>query len=128
MVAVCLHNLEEALTFPIFRPRAAELVATIAPGFPVPGAGAFQLALLALTLAVAGLLLWAATTRRDRAAWIAIRAVAVVILANILLPHLPAAIAFGGYAPGAATALAVNLPIGLLVLALARKARPRSTL
>jgi len=124
-IAVCLHNLEEALTFPIFRPKAAQLVGSFAPGVALPSAGAFQTALLLLTGAVAGLLLWAAMTRGDGRAWIAIQAVAVVLLVNIVLPHVPAAIALGGYAPGVATAVAVNLPVGLLVLAFARKARRR---
>lgn len=114
--AVCAHDLEEALTFPMVRPRAAALAARVAPGLQLPGGGAFQLALLAFTLAVVLLLIWAASTRRETAAWTAIKAVAVVLLANILIPHVPAAIALGGYAPGVVTAVALNLPIGLWVL------------
>ena len=35
---------------------------------------------------------------------------AAVMLVNVLVPHVPAAIALGGYAPGVVTAVLVNLP------------------
>lgn len=35
----------------------------------------------------------------------------VAMLANVFVPHLPAAIRFRGYAPGVITAVAINLPL-----------------
>jgi len=45
-----------------------------------------------------------------------IAGVATVFLVNVLVPHLIAAIALGGYAPGIITALILNLPICSLVI------------
>ncbi|MEV5748078.1 HXXEE domain-containing protein [Actinoallomurus sp. NPDC052308] len=39
-----------------------------------------------------------------------------VMLLNVALPHVPAAVAARGYAPGLVTAVGLNLPIGLAVL------------
>jgi hypothetical protein len=125
-VRACLHNLEEAVSYPLMRPEVEQLVQKVAPEVQLPATGDFQLALLLLTVAVAVLLYWAAKTRHENLSWIAIKAVAVVLLANILAPHLPAAVALGGYAPGVVTAVAVNLPIGLWVLSVApRRAKAR---
>lgn len=35
----------------------------------------------------------------------------VAMLANVFVPHLPAAIRFRGYAPGVISAVAINLPL-----------------
>lgn len=66
------------------------------------------------------------SSRRRRAAGaklLALRALAAVLLINILAPHLPAALAFGGYVPGVLTAVAVNLPIELGALLILRRER-----
>ena len=123
--ALCLHNLEEAVSYPIARPRVSNLAAGVWPQLQLPMADAFRWALLILTIAVLALLLWAATTRNEGAAWLVIKVVAFVLLANVLVPHVPAAILLGGYAPGVVTAVALNLPVGVWVLALARSVRPR---
>ncbi|MCO6010904.1 HXXEE domain-containing protein [Actinoallomurus purpureus] len=39
-----------------------------------------------------------------------------VMLLNVALPHVPAALVARGYAPGLVTAVGLNLPIGLAVL------------
>jgi hypothetical protein len=39
-----------------------------------------------------------------------------VMLLNVLIPHLPAAVAFGGYAPGVVTAVLINAPVCLWFL------------
>lgn len=125
LCAACLHNLEEAVAYPLVRPRSAQLLAAIEPSFRLPDPRDFHLALLLWTMVVGGLLLWAATTRWDGQAWITIKAIAFVLLANILVPHVPAAIALGGYAPGVVTAVMLNLPVGLWVLASAPSKSPR---
>ncbi|WP_374469007.1 HXXEE domain-containing protein [Phenylobacterium sp.] len=122
--AVLLHNLEEGLTYPAVRSEAAALLARLGAPLALPGAAAFQAALLAVSVAAGGLLLWAARTARADAGWWALRATAAVLLANVLAPHVPAAIALGGYAPGVLTAVAVNLPLGVWVLTRKRPRRP----
>ncbi|GAB3987674.1 hypothetical protein GCM10029978_107400 [Actinoallomurus acanthiterrae] len=39
-----------------------------------------------------------------------------VMLLNVALPHVPAAVVARGYAPGLVTAVSLNLPIGVAVL------------
>ncbi len=114
--AVLLHNLEEGATYALTRDRAGALVRGLWPGAELPAPAAFQAALAALTVAVGALLLWAARTPRDEAGWTAMRVIALVLLANVLIPHVPAAVALGGYAPGVVTAVAINLPLGLWIL------------
>jgi hypothetical protein len=120
--AVLLHNLEEAVAYPLFRDEAAALVRPWIGGLTLPGVTAFRISLIVVSLVAAAALAWAGTTQRDRAGWLVLRAAAVILLVNVAVPHVPAAIALGGYAPGVATAVAVNLPIGVWVLALARRA------
>ena len=69
-----------------------------------------------MTIAVCALLSWAATTQRDGAGWLVVRITALILLANVMVPHVPAAIALGGYAPGVVTAVALNLPLSLWIL------------
>jgi len=35
---------------------------------------------------------------------------------NVFIPHVPAAVALGGYAPGVATAVLINLPFSIYFL------------
>ncbi len=54
-----------------------------------------------------------------RARWwkdFAVLTIASVFLANVFLPHLPAAVMARGYAPGILTALMVHLPFTLCLL------------
>jgi len=118
--ALALHNLEEALTYANARGAAQRLIGQILPDLRLPPPALAQGALLGLTLVGGALLLWAARTRNRDAAWFVLRITAAVLLANVLAPHVPAAIALGGYAPGLVTAVAINLPLGLWILARAR--------
>lgn len=38
------------------------------------------------------------------------------MLVNVVVPHVPAALFAGGYAPGVVTAVLVSLPVSLLYL------------
>ena len=76
---------------------------------------------LLLTVGVGGLLAWAASTHREAPARLAQRVVAAVILVNVIVPHVPAAIVLGGYAPGVITAVAINLPLAIWMLRNARE-------
>jgi hypothetical protein len=44
------------------------------------------------------------------------------MLANVVVPHVPAAIVFHGYAPGVVTAVLINLPVmSILVIRMLRE-------
>src|SRR5437660_2794948 len=60
------------------------------------------------------LVVLAATTGRPKrgAAW-AVLFVQSLFLVNVFLPHLPAAVILGGYAPGVVTAVAIQLPYSI---------------
>lgn len=110
--AFALHNLEEALTAPAF-------FDDLPPSLPIPwpSAAAFQIATAIVTILGLALVLFA--IRRDRT-W-PVTILATIMLINVAVPHLPLAILNGGYAPGVATALLLNLPIDLLWLTKFRK-------
>lgn len=103
--ALALHDLEEALGFPLTRAK----VVALWPATPAPAA--FWMALAAVT--ALGLLaaLWAGSGPASGAKVATLRTIAWVLLVNILVPHVPAALVLGGYAPGVVTAVAVNLPV-----------------
>jgi hypothetical protein len=46
----------------------------------------------------------------------AVAFVQALLLVNVFVPHIPAAVALGGYAPGLATAVAINLPYSVYFL------------
>jgi hypothetical protein len=113
--ALVLHDLEEALAYPRLRPAIREILA-----FAPPVSAAWT-ALAAVTVAGAALALWAGRGAGSAAKTVALRAIALILLVNVLVPHVPAAVMLGGYAPGVATAVAINLPVGLFALALLQR-------
>jgi hypothetical protein len=112
-----VHNLEEALTAPAF-------FSDLPPGLPIPwpSAAAFQIATAVVTLIGLALILFA--TRTDKT-W-PVTLLAAVMLINVAIPHIPAAILNGGYAPGVVTAVLLNLPVDLLWLIDFRKRPPEA--
>ncbi|GLS02476.1 hypothetical protein GCM10007859_25000 [Brevundimonas denitrificans] len=116
-VAVLLHNLEEGVTYAATRSEATRLAQVIWPTVQLPTAVVFQAALLVLTAALGVALAWGATTRRDRDAWFILKLIASVLVVNVMVPHVPAAIVLGRYAPGVMTAVLINLPVSLWILA-----------
>lgn len=112
--ALSLHDLEEALAYPLLRPRIVELWPS------APPAEAFWISLAAVTVGGIVLALWAGSGRSAGGKALALRAIAWVLLVNVIVPHAPAAFVLGGYAPGVVTAVAVNLPACLLALRLLR--------
>jgi hypothetical protein len=113
--ALALHDLEEAVAYPLLRPAIRGILPF------APPVAAFWASLAAVTLGGVALAMWAGRGPGSAAKAATLRAIALVLLANVLVPHVPAAIVLGGYAPGVATALIVNLPVGLLALALLRR-------
>ena len=117
LCASLLHNAEESITFARYRPAAQKLVYGVAgPNVLFPTPTAFRLALLVVTAAVAACLIWASSGKSSPAKERGITLVALMLLLNVFVPHVPAAFAFGGYAPGLVTAVLVNLPLATLVL------------
>jgi uncharacterized protein with HXXEE motif len=114
--AFAIHNLEEGLTYAATRGDIAAKVHALGLPWRSPESAVATAALLALTIAGSAAMLWAALGPPNGAKRTAVRALAWVLLANVILPHLPMALILGGYTPGLITAVAVNLPLSLWVL------------
>ena len=110
---LALHNLEEGLTMPIYFPRINELLrehapAPLASAMPTPAQ--FYVALAGATIFPLMLIVIATTGRPSKIKFYLVALVQAQVLINVFVPHVPAAFALGGYAPGLATAVLVNLP------------------
>ena len=104
--ALTLHDFEEGVGYWALRPEIVRRT-----GWDLPDPAAFAAALIAVTVAGAALLAWSAIGRETGLKRGAQTLVAWILLLNVLAPHVPAAIWLGGYAPGVATAVLVNLPL-----------------
>jgi hypothetical protein len=120
LAAVLLHNVEEGLTYPLARGRAADVLAQLGVASS-PSPQQFWTALVVVSLLAGAALIWAQAGRSSAGKLLILRATAAVLLTNVLIPHVPAAIALGGYAPGLASALLINLPLSLVVLTKLRR-------
>lgn len=105
-IAVTLHNAEEA----IWMPRWSAGHAAQLPVRP-PGAAEIWAALVVFTVA-AFAVTYLSARRGPESIWAYLTfGYMVAMLANVFVPHVPAAIVFRGYAPGVATAVLINLPV-----------------
>ncbi len=120
---IVAHNFEEWLTFPHYGNTAHALASRAGIKFDAPSWETVQLALILVTVVPTLIVVWASTGRQQWWKDFAVCAVASVFLANVFVPHLPAAFAAGGYAPGLVTAVAINLPFVLLLLTTAARER-----
>ncbi|MHB0972379.1 MAG: HXXEE domain-containing protein [Thermoanaerobaculia bacterium] len=105
--AFLAHNVEEAATAGAYLPRirsvASEILGVAVVAVRVTPTS-FGWALVAVSAAG---LVTALLGRR----WPYLSIVlAAVMLVNVVMPHVPAAVALGGYSPGLVTAVLVNLP------------------
>jgi hypothetical protein len=106
-----LHNAEEALAIPRALPAiAARVPAGLAAA--VPTAEQMRVALVVAT--VVPWLVWL-LGRESRLGLRLLLLMQCIVLVNVVW-HVAAAVALGGYAPGLATALALNLPFSLYLL------------
>ena len=105
-IAVTLHNAEEAIWLPRWDLRhAAQL-----PAHP-PGALEIRVVLVVITLVAFGVT-YLSVQRGPESIWAYLTfGYFVTMLANVFVPHVPAAILFGGYAPGIVTAVLINFPL-----------------
>lgn len=123
LAAFALHNLEEAIAYRAMHGQIQATLAARAISWWSPSPGQFSLALALLTFGIVSLIAWAARGEATPGKIQALRILAAILLINIAAPHVPAAVVLGGYAPGLATALTINLPVGLAALAMLRARR-----
>lgn len=105
---VAAHNFEEWLTFETY--QNASVAERLGVHSEAPSWPAMQLGLLLVTLAPAGIVASAALGKQWWWKDAAVCWVGGIFLANVFLPHIPAAIMVGGYSPGVLTAALINLP------------------
>jgi hypothetical protein len=118
--AVLVHNVEEALTVGRYTPAVLALVPDAVRRL-MPSRQYIYVALVVATAIPIGFALVAHRDRRSSATY-GLLLVAAVMLVNAVW-HSVAAALLGGYAPGAVTAVAVNLPVMALALRWARRER-----
>jgi hypothetical protein len=116
-IAVTLHNAEEAIWMPGWTASHAAQF----PGGP-PGAAEIIAALVVFT-AAAFAVTYLSARRGPESIWAYLTFGCIIaMLANVFVPHVPAAIVFRGYAPGVVTAVLINLPVmSLLTLRMLRE-------
>lgn len=113
-IAVALHNAEEAISMPGWVAAHSGQIPFHRSVHPEP----FRIwgGLLALTLA-AFVVTFFSARRGKESVWAYLSfGFAVAMLANVLVPHVLATLVFGGYTPGVATAVLVNLPVMSILL------------
>jgi len=108
--AVTVHNVEEALFLPAWSRSAARFHAPV-------GAFEFRFAVAALTLAAYACAALAAAG--SAVGGYLVCGYALAMAANAFVPHLVATLALRRYAPGTATGVLLNLPIGVALIAAA---------
>jgi len=105
-IAVTLHNAEEAIWMHGWAANHLEDVV----GRP-PGATEIRAALVVLTVA-AFVATYLSVRRGPESIWAYLTfGYIIAMLANVFVPHVPAAIVVRGYAPGVVTAVLLNLPL-----------------
>jgi hypothetical protein len=108
-----LHNLEEGLTIRAYAPEVRRRLSGVAPPLALAATRDltwFYVGLVVATAVPVVVVLVATAGRPSRPAAWAVLFVQSVYLVNVFVPHVPAAAALGGYAPGVGTAVAVQLP------------------
>ena len=106
-----LHNAEEALTIPRALPA---VVARVPAGLAAALPTAEQMHVALVVATVVPWLVWL-LGRQSRLGVRLLLLLQCIVLVNVAW-HVAAAVALGGYAPGLATALALNLPFSIYLL------------
>ena len=114
---LALHNLEEGIFFPRYLPRVLERLPPDVRDWIGPvSLREMGVALVLATLIPLGFSVWAAARPASRTALWLVLAMWATLLLNAVWHVAAAPALFGGYAPGVATAIGLNLPLSLLVL------------
>lgn len=106
-IALTLHNLEEAFTLPAWSQHAGAL-------HPPVGEAEFWFALTVVT-ALGYAITWGSIYKGGRWTYAAMSG-SVLMLLNVLFPHLLGTLLSGHYTPGVLTAVALNLPVNVWLL------------
>lgn len=114
-VAATLHNFEEWLTFPRYGDIGADFLRRLGIAVATPPWGATQMALLLATIGPGAIALVGASREGSRFWTWLVLFVQLQLGVNVFLPHVPAAFFLRGYAPGLLTALAINLPLSIVL-------------
>ncbi len=105
-VAVTIHNAEEAIWMPGWATNHAQKLP-----IAFPGSAKIRIALAVLTFG-AFLGTHLSVRKGPQSVWAYLTfGYMVAMLANVFIPHLPAAILLREYSPGVVTAVLVNLPL-----------------
>jgi hypothetical protein len=118
VLAVVLHNLEEAVWLPAWS-QDAGLAGWLQP----IGAPEFRFAVVVLTLAAVLAAALAQTGGKRSIGAYLISGYALAMLLNVVFPHVMASLLLWDYAPGTLTAVLLNLPICALLLRQALRER-----
>lgn len=111
-IAAAVHNLEEAIWLPDWSQGAGRWHHAV-------GKAEFRFAVFVLTLlAVLSVALATLQGKQSLGAYL-VAGYALAMLLNVLVPHAAASLAMRCYMPGTATAVLLNLPVTIAVLALA---------
>jgi hypothetical protein len=114
-VAVALHNAEEWLTFPRYGDIGADFLRRLGLAVETPPWSATQIALGLATIGPGAIALYGASREGSRFWTWLVLFVQLQLGVNVFLPHVPAAFFLRGYAPGLVTALAINLPLSIVL-------------
>jgi hypothetical protein len=110
---LAVHNAEEALAFKVYMPRLRtplpEPLASLEASLPY----STMLGALIVLSALAFLIAAVAAARKSRRALWALLVLEATVGVNVIAHLLSAVIVFHGYAPGLATALAINAPFAI---------------
>lgn len=102
---VVIHNTEEALFLPAWSTRAGRWHVKV-------GAFPFRVAVVVLsTVVIVAAWLFSVSGAHSFGAYF-LTGYALAMVLNVLFPHVAATVALQSYAPGTATALLFNLPLG----------------
>lgn len=116
-LVLALHNLEEAAFFRRYAPRVlGQLPAAVRAWIGPLGLREMGVALVLATVIPLGFSVWAAARPGSRTALWLVLATWATLLLNVAWHVAAALVLFGGYAPGLATALALNLPLSVWTL------------
>lgn len=121
--AIALHNFEEWLTLSQYGDVGITLAHRLGVSVAPPPGSVFTTALLLVTIVPATLIISGSAGAPSRLKTWLVCFVASIYLANVFLPHIPAALVTGGYVPGVVTALMINLPLCALLLRQAKRER-----
>lgn len=118
-LCVVLHNAEEGIAARAYLPKVRDLLRGRVPPRvldAIPGLEQFYIGLVGATLVPLALIVFATTGRPTPLKAYVVAVIAMGLMLNVVVPHVPAAVLLGGYAPGVATAVLVNLPFSIYFL------------